>query len=89
MFTTEAQERTDLKKNDAEKFEGREVLRLPQLVRTLGISRSTIYSKLRLGSKHYDEKFPTARRPGKRSVGWLLSEVQAYIKMLEKNNYLS
>lgn len=49
------------------------ILRLPAVKKSTGLSRSTIYAKL---SKR---EFPAPVVLGPRCVGWLESEVQAWI----------
>jgi len=49
------------------------ILRLPQVRTATGLSRSSIYAKVKEGS------FPRYISLGARSVGWLESEVQAWI----------
>jgi prophage regulatory protein len=49
------------------------VLRLRQVTERTGLSRSTIYEYLAIGL------FPPSIRLGKRAVGWVESEVTAWI----------
>lgn len=49
------------------------VLRLPTIKGWTGLSRSTIYSMMKAGS------FPMSISLGKRAVGWLESDVQAWV----------
>ena len=51
-----------------------EVLRLNQVKARTGLSRSTIYAKLA------SQEFPRPIRLGLRSVGWIASEVDAWIQ---------
>ncbi len=50
------------------------ILRLPKVIETTGISRSSIYAKISHGL------FPIPISLGNRSVGWLESEVNDWIK---------
>ena len=50
------------------------ILRLPDVKARTGLSRSTIYAKVKEGS------FPKYISLGIRSVGWLESEIEAWIK---------
>ena len=50
------------------------VLRLPQVQARTGLSRSTIHVRVANGS------FPQPIRLGARAVGWLESEVDAWIR---------
>lgn len=58
------------------------ILRLPELIKMLGISRSSVYLRLKKGTKYFEAGFPLPVRLGAKSVGWRLSEVQAYIEQL-------
>lgn len=49
------------------------VLRLPRVKNATGLSRSTIYSYVKKGA------FPAPVRLGARAVGWLESDVEAWI----------
>ncbi|MNJ24162.1 Prophage CP4-57 regulatory protein (AlpA) [compost metagenome] len=61
--------------NETEHFD--RVLRLPQVIATTGLKRSTIYHLISLGG------FPRQRRLGASSVGWLQSEIQEWIRQRE------
>jgi prophage regulatory protein len=50
------------------------ILRLPEVKRTTGYSRSSIYSQIAQGT------FPKPVRLGKRAVGWLESEIQEWLQ---------
>ena len=50
------------------------VLRLPEVKQQTGLSRSAIYQRIS------DDKFPKSINLGSRAVGWLASDVQAWIK---------
>ena len=49
------------------------ILRLPEVITTTGLSRSSIY--LRVANK----EFPTPISLGGRAVGWLESDVQSWL----------
>ncbi|WP_244746207.1 helix-turn-helix transcriptional regulator [Paraburkholderia terricola] len=55
------------------------VLRIKELTHKTGLARSTIYDKLSPSSKRFDATFPKPIRLGMSSVGWLESEVEAWI----------
>ena len=55
------------------------ILRLTQLMRKIGVSRSTIYDWLNPNSPRYDVNFPKQLRMGRQSVGWLESEIDAWL----------
>ena len=50
------------------------VLRLPRVQARTGLSRSTIYMRVAQGS------FPKPVRLGARAIGWIESEVDAWIR---------
>lgn len=56
------------------------ILRRKELEARTGLSRSTIYAKLSNASSTYDPTFPKQVRLGASSVGWLESEVDAWIE---------
>ncbi|MDZ4200768.1 MAG: AlpA family phage regulatory protein [Gallionella sp.] len=49
------------------------VLRLPQLIEKVGLSRSSIYAMAKTG------EFPPPIRLGRRAVGWRTDEVESWI----------
>lgn len=55
------------------------ILRLKRMKEKTGISGSSIYNKLNPRSKYYDETFPKPIRLGASSVGWIESDVDAWI----------
>ena len=50
------------------------ILRLPDVMKCTGLSRSTIYEMVKAGS------FPKQTRLGKRAVGWKSSAVNGWIE---------
>ena len=50
------------------------ILRLPAVKKTTGQSRSTIYDQVKHGS------FPKPVKIGKRAVGWIEAEIEAWLK---------
>jgi prophage regulatory protein len=50
------------------------ILRLPQVISEVGLSRSAIYQRMT------EESFPKSINLGGRAVGWLASEIQIWIK---------
>lgn len=66
-----------------------QILRPSELAEMLGISKSTLWARLKVGDPRYDPDFP---RPfplhdnisGKGAVGFLKSEVTAYIIILKE-----
>lgn len=57
------------------------ILRLPDVIEQIGLSRSSIYQKMAEGS------FPKPIRLGKRAVGWLKKDIDNWLenKILLKN----
>lgn len=51
------------------------ILRLPAVKARTGLSRSTIYARIREG----EGAFPKPVNLGKRAVGWLASDVDAWL----------
>lgn len=52
-----------------------QVIRLPKVIETCGLSRSTIYEKLNHRSPRYDPTFPKPLRLGTAAIGWLQHEI--------------
>ena len=58
------------------------ILRHKQVEARTGLSRSTIYAKLRRNPKRptdYDPTFPTPISVGAKAVGWIESELDAWL----------
>ena len=58
------------------------ILRLKQVQERIGLSRSTIYAKLIYNSKSPNEYDPTFPRPiaiGSKAIGWIESEIDAWL----------
>jgi len=55
-----------------------QIIKLKSVVKTTGLSRSTIYNKISEGV------FPKPIRLGERAIGFLESEVQAFVALLVK-----
>lgn len=58
------------------------ILRRKQVEARTGLSRSTIYSKLKRNPKRpsdYDSTFPTPVSVGAKAVGWIESELDAWL----------
>ncbi|MFN3071890.1 AlpA family transcriptional regulator [Serratia sp. J2] len=56
------------------------ILRLPAVVNKTGLARSTIYDWINPKSPRYDPSFPKQRSLGKKSVGWLESELDEWLQ---------
>ena len=52
---------------------GQRLLRLPEVAQMVGLSKSTIYATVNIGT------FPAPKRLGARSVAWLQSEVASWV----------
>ncbi len=52
------------------------VIRMPEVLRRIGVSRSDIYSKIRAGD------FPRQIKIGPRAIGFLESDIEAYLQTL-------
>lgn len=57
------------------------ILRLPEVLKRTGLSRSSIYAFMKAGT------FPNSVHLGKRSIGWAESEITAWVNArLQSNN---
>ncbi|MFH6894479.1 helix-turn-helix transcriptional regulator [Providencia huaxiensis] len=56
------------------------ILRLPEVMARISVSRSTIYDWLNPISPRYDPTFPIQIRLGKQSVGWAESAINEWLK---------
>ncbi len=57
------------------------VIRINRLQIMLGLSRSTIYERIKPGSKWFDSDFPKPFKIGSFAVGWDLREIRAFIEL--------
>ena len=57
-----------------------EIIRRRTLEVRVGLTRSTIYDKINPKSPRYDPTFPKPIRLGGNSVGWIASEVDAWLE---------
>lgn len=60
----------------------RSMLRLPDVIRVTGRSRSAIYAAMNPRSQYFDPKFPRQISLSARCVGWRASAVFAYLEGL-------
>ena len=58
------------------------ILRRHQLTARTGLSISTCYDKLNENSPRYDPTFPKPIKLGPKAVGWVESEVEAWLERL-------
>lgn len=63
-------------KQDTSTDNGHRVIRMPEVLRRIGVSRSDVYSKIRAGD------FPRQIKLGARAVGFLESDIEAYLQTL-------
>ena len=62
------------------------LIRRKELEHITGLSRSTIYDRLDSRSSRFDEDFPRPIKIGQSVVGWVQSEVAAYVeKMIRRS----
>lgn len=60
------------------------ILRRKDVSERLQLSRSTIYDRMNPKSPRYDPHFPKPLRLGPKAVGWLESELNAYVQQLAR-----
>ncbi|MBW3781475.1 AlpA family phage regulatory protein [Aeromonas veronii] len=58
------------------------VLRIKDLMRKIGMARSTIYDRINPKSPRYDSSFPKPIKLGLSAVGWLEHEINAWVEKL-------
>ena len=61
------------------------VIRMPQLIKMVGMSRSMIYLKINAKSRYFDSKFPKPIQLGEKAIGFYFSDVFEYIRSLKSN----
>lgn len=57
------------------------ILRLKQLTERIGLGRSTIYDRMDVQSPRYDATFPKPIKLGTAAIGWIESEITAWIEL--------
>lgn len=62
------------------RYQHKSMLRLPEVIRRTGLSRSTIYNKLDKKSPNYDPSFPRQAKLGGRAVAWDEEELDCWIR---------
>ena len=65
------------------------ILRLKQLERKIGLKRSSIYEKSNPRSSRFDPSFPQMVQLSQRAVGWYESDVDDWLKSLQKKRVQS
>ena len=63
----------EIKQNSNLQEEQSQILKLPEVLKLCCISRATVYAQINAGT------FPAPIKLGKRSVGWVKEEIQAWI----------
>jgi len=58
------------------------VLRIKEVLKRVGLSRSTLYDRMNPASPRYDDSFPKRVKIGKWAVGWLESSINEWIESL-------
>ena len=62
-------------------FEMHRIIRLPELCRLLGRSKSMLYLDMDVESKYYKPDFPKPIKLSSRSIGWRAADVYKYINI--------
>lgn len=61
------------------------LIRRTDVQKMIGLSRSTIYTRLDKNSPHFDPSFPKPIKLGAMSVAWVESEILEWIEARIKN----
>lgn len=56
------------------------IIRVREVLEKLGISKSSLYGMRREGGPYYDATFPLHLYVGKRSIGWIESDIDQWIE---------
>lgn len=64
------------------------IIRLKELCKMLGLSKSTIYDKQNPKSPRFDPSFPQKINLGARAVGWFFLEVEAWLNSMRNKSVL-
>lgn len=56
------------------------ILRVWQVQERIGLGRSTIYDRMNVKSSRYDSTFPKPIKLGVAAIGWVESDVSAWIE---------
>jgi prophage regulatory protein len=60
------------------------LIRLPEVIRLTGMSRSLVYEKIKPTSKWFDKNFPRQVKISKRAVAWPYTGIYLWVE-LQKN----
>jgi len=66
---------------EREAIESIQILRRKQVEARTGLSRSSIYLRLDEKSEYFDKNFPRPIKLGGSAVGWIESEIQAWLEL--------
>lgn len=65
------------------------LLRVNQVAEKCGFSKSMIWAKLNPKNRRFDSDFPQPVRLSARAIGWIESELDAWIARRAENNRLN
>lgn len=65
-----------------------QIIRLKELTEMLGLSKSTIYDKQDPKSPRFDSSFPQKVHLGARSVGYILKDIEEWLKSIKSKPML-
>lgn len=57
-----------------------QILRMAEVTRRVGLSKSTIYDRLNPKSTRYDDTFPKPIKIGLSAIGWLDEHINSWIE---------
>lgn len=60
-------------------YEANRLIRLQDVMRMTGISRSLVYAKMKPTSKCFDATFPRPVKISKRAVAWQIKQIERWI----------
>lgn len=65
-------------------YEQHRILRINEVFKLLGCSKSTLYNYLNPSSEYYKPDFPKPIKLSARSIGWKAADIYAYIDSLQR-----
>ncbi|WP_259741263.1 AlpA family transcriptional regulator [Pseudomonas fluorescens] len=57
-----------------------QILRMAEVTRRVGLSKSTIYDRINPKSTRYDDTFPKPIKIGLSAIGWLEEHINSWIE---------
>jgi len=60
-----------------------QIIRLPEVIRRTGLSRSTVFARIRPNPRRpgdFDKDFPKPIQLGARAIGWYSAEITAWLE---------